>query len=220
VKIEVEDKIMSKTAGNNSKTLPKFDPVPSAKFACEVLNELKIDGILIGRLAVWMYLPDTSEHAYTKDFDVAVSKKNRLEIAKYLTNRGYEVRELTIGGFNARISEKDVNVDFIDRYSEEVGNLSDLFGDAISQANETVRIEDTELKIVSVEHLIAMKLATTEKKDEDDAKRLLKEDRTDIGRLRKITRQFLGNFGIVSLERVLLEIGHKEARQRKKYGDS
>lgn len=211
---------MSKIAGNNAKILPKFDPVPSAKFACEVLSDLKIDGILIGRLAVWMYLPDTSEHAYTKDFDVAVSKANRLEIAKYLTGRGYEVRELMIGGLNVRIAEKDVNVDFIDRYSEEAGNLSDLFGDAISQAHETVRIEETELKIVSAEHLIAMKLATTEKKDEDDAKRLLKEDKTDISRLRRIIRRFLGNLGIVSLERVLREIGHKEARQRKKYRDS
>lgn len=113
-----------------------------------------------------------------------------------------------------------MNVDFIDRYSEETGNLSDLFGDAISQARETIRIEETELKIVSVEHLIAMKLATTERKDENNAKRLLKEDKADISRLRGITRRFLGNLGIVSLERVLREIGHKEARQRKKYGDS
>lgn len=211
---------MSKIAENNMKTLPKFDPVPSAKFVCEVLSELKIDGILIGSLAVWMYLSDTSDHAYTKDFDVAVSKENRLEIAKYLTGKGYDIRELIIGGFNVKISESNVNVDFIDRYSEEVGNLSDLFRDAILQSRETVRIEEAELKIVSVEHLVAMKLATTEKKDEEDAKKLLKENKTDINKLRTITRRFLGTVGIVSLERVLHEIGHKEARQIKKYRDS
>ncbi len=211
---------MSEIIRNNTKTLPKFDPVPSAKFACEVLSELKIDGILIGRLAVWMYLPDTSDHAYTKDFDVAVSKESRLEIAKYLTRKGYEVQELMIGGFNVKIDEENVNVDFTDRCSEEMGNLSDLFGDAVFQAHETVRIEDTELKIVSAEHLVAMKLATTEKKDEEDAKKLLKDNKADISKLRMITRRFLGNVGVVCLERILQEIGHKEAHQRRKYKDS
>lgn len=211
---------MSKRTGKNAKTLPKFDPIPSAKFACEVLRELKIDGILIGRLAVWIYLPDTSDHAYTKDFDVAVSKENRLEIAKYLTRKGYEFQELMIGGFNVKIDGKNVNVDFIDRCSQEMGNLSDLFEDAVSQAHETVCIEDTELKIVSAEHLVAMKLATTEKKDEEDAKKLLKENKTDISKLRMITRRFLGNVGIVCLERILQEIGHQEARQKRKYKNS
>ncbi len=211
---------MSKLSEKNTKTLPKFDPAPSAEFACDVLHDLQIDGILIGRLAVWMYLSDTSDHAYTKDFDVAVNKENRLKIAKYFAVKGYAVHELAIGGFNVKIAEKNVNVDFIDRCSEQEGNLSDLFRDAVSQAYETVRIEAREIKIVPVEHLIAMKLATTEKKDEEDAKKLLKEDKTDISRLRMITRRFLGVVGVVNLERVLREIGHKEAVQRKEYRNS
>ncbi|MFH0924950.1 MAG: hypothetical protein V1872_04845 [bacterium] len=45
----------------------KFDQEPSGRFALQVLKELEIKGILIGRLAVWVDEP--SEHVYTKELD-------------------------------------------------------------------------------------------------------------------------------------------------------
>lgn len=103
------------------KELPVFDPKNSGKFASEVLNTLKIDGILIGRLAVWAYLPTNSDkQAYTKDLDIAVSKASIFTIRKYLEEKSYKIRDLSIGGVNVKIDEKNVNVDFIDRSSNHI----------------------------------------------------------------------------------------------------
>ena len=84
---------MSKIKHNNQLTLPKFDPAPSAKFAYNVLEALGINGVLIGRLAVWTWLTDSSDHIFTKDFDLAIEKKNRLNVAKYLSDKNYKISE-------------------------------------------------------------------------------------------------------------------------------
>ncbi len=208
---------MSKIKNNNQLTLPKFDPVPSAEFAHNVLGDLGINGVLIGRLAVWTWLPDPSDHTYTKDFDLAIEKGNRLNVAKYLSDKNYNISELVIGGFNVNIPDENINVDFIDRYSEEEGDFSDLFQDAITKSNETVNIEGIEFKVVSIDHLAAMKIATMEKKDEEDAKNLLQSEKPDIERLRIIVKKFLGPVAKIRLEQILREIGHRSAQQRRKY---
>lgn len=211
---------MSKIKNNNQLTLPKFDPAPSAKFAYNVLEDLGINGVLIGRLAVWTWLTDPSDHTYTKDFDLAIEKDNRLNVAKYLSDKNYKINELVIGGFNVKIPDESVNVDFIDRYSEEEGDFSDLFQDAIMKSDEKVNIEGLEFKVVSIEHLIAMKIATMEKKDEEDAKKLLQSDKADIERIRIIIKKFLGPVAKIRLEQILREIGHRSAHKRRKYKNS
>lgn len=208
---------MSKIDNKNQLTLPKFDPAPSAKFAHNILESVGINGILIGRLAVWTWLTDSSDHTFTKDFDLAIEKDNRLKVAKYLNDKNYKISELVIGGFNVKIPEENINVDFIDRYSEEEGDFSDLFQDAIINTNATVNIEGLEFKVVSIEHLIAMKIATMEKKDEEDAKNLLQSEKPDIEGLRTIVQRFLGPVAKIRLEQILREIGHGSARQRRKY---
>ncbi len=200
----------------NGLELPTFDPRESAVFATKVLNDLKIKCVLIGRLAVWYWLPDPSGHAYTKDLDTAVKKTDRQKIIKYLSNLKYDVRELMIGGINVYSETDNINVDFIDRYSVNEGDLSKLFEEAIDSATERISIGGTQLYVISPEHLIAMKISTFERKDEDDAKNLLEHDFIDIKKLRGIVDRNIAPIR-VKLEQILREVGHPMAHRRKKY---
>jgi len=99
--------------------------------------------------------------------------------------------------------------------------LSQLFNDAIAQAfndRNTVNIGEVSLYLVPVEHLIIMKIATAERKDEDDARRLIEmAASTNVSQLRKLTSTYLGPLGKAKLENLLREAGHPEARPRGKY---
>jgi len=50
----------------NKKALPEFNPKISGNFGASILEKLSVRGILIGRVAVWAWLPENSEKlAYT-----------------------------------------------------------------------------------------------------------------------------------------------------------
>ncbi len=200
---------------------PKFDPEPSAKFAQEVLDETKVRGILIGRLAVWAWIDDASEHAFTKDLDIAIFRGDQSAVVSYLANKGHKISELSIGGINVAEDREDIRVDFIHRYSREWGDLSRLFEKAIEAAIDSgsrVDLGGTLLFLVPVEYLIAMKIATMERKDEEDAMRLLERDESvNVGKLRTIVIEYLGGLWKPKLENLLREAGHPEARRKKKY---
>ncbi len=200
----------------NGLELPTFNPKESAVFATKILSDLKIKPVLIGRLAVWYWLPDPAGHAYTKDLDTAIKKTERQRIISHLADLGYGIRELTIGGINVHSETDNINVDFIDRYSVDEGDLSKLFEEAIDSATEKINIGEAALYVVSVEHLIAMKISTFEGKDEDDAKSLLEYDFVDIKKLREIVDRNIAPIR-VKLEQVLREVGHPMAHRRKKY---
>lgn len=209
-------------SGNNRKVkLPKFDPEPSGEFAYKVLEETKVKGILIGRLAVWAWIEDSAGQAYTKDIDIAISQRDQPAIVSYLTNKGFKIRELSIGGFNITEEQKNIRVDFIHRNSMEWGDLSQLFEEAIEKTFEsrnTVTIGKISLFLVPVEYLICMKIATAERKDEEDVKYLLEvADSVDVNKLRDIITIYLGPLGKAKLENILREAGHPEARPRGKY---
>ena len=201
---------------NNGLELPTFNPKESAVFATGVLNDLKIKCVLIGGLAVWYWLPDPAGHAYTKDLDTAIKKADRQKVVKHLSNLKYNIRELMIGGINVQSETDNINVDFIDRYSVDEGDLSNLFEEAIDTATEKINIGGTELYVISAEHLIAMKISTFERKDEDDAKNLLEYDFVDIKALREIIDRNVSPIR-VRLEQILREVGHPIAHRRKKY---
>ncbi|MBF0201484.1 MAG: nucleotidyltransferase [Desulfamplus sp.] len=205
-----------KTRKTNGLELPNFDPKESAVFATQVLDNLNIKSVLIGRLAVWYWLPDPAGHAYTKDLDTAIKKADRQKIIKHLSNLKYDIRELMIGGVNVHSAIDKINVDFIDRYSINEGDLSSLFEEAIEWATERINIKGTELYVISPEHLIAMKIATFERKDEDDAKNLLEYDFVDIKKLRGIIDRNIAPVR-VKLEQLLREVGHPMAHRRQKY---
>ena len=201
---------------NNGLELPIFDPKESAVFATKILSDLKIKCVLIGRLAVWYWLPDPAGHAYTKDLDIAIKKSDRLIVIKHLGNLKYNIRELMIGGINVHSETDNINVDFIDRCSVDEGDLSKLFEEAIDSATEEINIGGTGLYVISVEHLIAMKISTFEQKDEDDVKNLLEYDFVDIEKLRGIVDRNIAPTR-VKLEQMLREVGHPMAHRRKKY---
>lgn len=205
-----------KTLKTNGLDLPTFDPKASAAFVTKILNDLKIKCVLIGRLAVWYWLPDPAGHTYTKDLDTAIKKSDRQKIIKHLKSLKYNIRELMIGGINVHIETKNINVDFIDRYSVDEGDLSKLFEEAIDKATEKIKIGETELYVISPEHLIAMKISTFERKDEDDAKNLLEYDFVNIEKLRGIVNRNISPIR-VKLEQLLREVGHPLANRRKKY---
>lgn len=200
----------------NGLVLAAFDPKESAVFAKKVLSDLKIKCVLIGRLAVWYWLPDPAGHAYTKDLDTAIKKGDRQKVIKHLENLKYDIRELMIGGINVYSATDNINVDFIDRYSVDEGDLSNLFEEAIDSATERINIGDTEFYIISPEHLIAMKISTFERKDEDDAKNLLEYDFVDIKKLREIVDRNIAPTR-VKLEQILRDVGHPMAHRRQKY---
>ena len=200
----------------NGLELPTFDPKESAVFVTKVLSDLKIKCVLIGRLAVWYWLPDPAGHTYTKDLDTAIKKSDRQRIIKYLDSLKYNIRELMIGGINVRSKTNNINVDFIDRYSVDEGDLSKLFEEAIDSATEKIKIGETELYVISPEHLISMKISTFERKDEDDVKNLLEYDFVDIKKLRGIVDRNIAPTR-VKLEQILREVGHPMAHRRKKY---
>ena len=92
------DETYSKTNNKKIKIL-KFDPEPSGEFAYRILEETNIKGILIGGLAVWAWIEDSSRHGYTKDIDIEIYQRDQSEIVSYLTDKGFTIRDLSIGGF-------------------------------------------------------------------------------------------------------------------------
>ncbi len=190
-----------------------FDPVPSASFGVEILDRSKAPRALIGRVAMWYWLDDEADHELTKDVDFAVPQESLPAIVSTLRETEAEVSQLVIGGVNARIVRRGIRTDFIDRSSEEWGNLQPLYLDAIRAAEK--QDDDFEgAPVASPEHLVAMKLAAGTDKDERDAIRLIaKVKDLDIGRTRDLIRKFLGPGLLGRLEECLRRAGHPQARR-------
>ena len=200
--------------------IPVFDPGPSSRFASHVLEKTEIKGVLIGRFAVWAWVADPGKQELTKDIDFAIKRKDITKLMAYLNENNYKVQDLPIGGINITDIEKNIKVDFIYRYSKEWGDLSPLFEEAVTKAiemNNEVVISEKTFLLVPVDYLITMKIGTLERKDEDDAKRLLEDIDFDIDALRILVEKFLGPMGIAKLEKLLRETGHPKARMRGKY---
>ena len=205
----------SKPSEPGRRRLPEFNPGPSGELVSEIFRDLKISGVLIGRLAVWAWLPDTEDHAFTKDLDMAVSTPSVYSIRRFAADKQIQTADLPIGGINLSHPEKNINVDFIDRSSEDFGDFRTLFEAAIEEAaasERTVVVGQNIIPLVSAEHLIAMKMVAHTKKDEEDIKRLLKTVGVDVQTLREVTARFLGPLGRSYLETLLGSVGHKDAR--------
>jgi hypothetical protein len=198
--------------------LPKFDPTPSGVFAYHILQAAHVEGALIGRLAVWSWIPDASKQSFTKDLDIAVSTSSLPAIIQQLHKKQANISQLPIGGINAKIEEKSINVDFIDRSDSSWGDLSALFTEAIDEAMSAERytsVGEVELRLVSAEFLATMKLATGTSKDEIDAENLIQFAEIDISKTRTLVVKYLGSAGIGRLEELLFKLGHPESRVRK-----
>jgi hypothetical protein len=193
--------------------LPAFDPVPSARFGVEILERSKSRRALIGRVAMWYWLDDEADHEYTKDVDFAVPQASVPSILQVLHQTGAEVSQLTIGGVHARMPRQGIRADFIDRSSEEWGNLQPLYLDAIRAAEAQDDLFEGS-PVAPPEHIVAMKLAAGTDKDERDAIRLIaKVKDLDVEATRSLVRKFLGPGLLGRFEECLRRAGHPLARR-------
>lgn len=185
-----------------TKDFQVFDPNPSLRFALKLFLKTGISRFaLIGKLAMWVYMEDESQHEYTKDVDFAVFLRESGKIEAELSGQGSEYKHLRIGGIGIR--EKGINIDFIDR---RLHGVDSLFGEAIEQASGEVYVDDTRIPVVSLEHLIAMKIVSGEPKDDNDIRKLLNLENVIYKKARDITEKHLG---MITAER--LDVFAREA---------
>jgi hypothetical protein len=194
-----------RTPARSAQELPAFDPAPSAKAGVEILELAGVGYALIGRVAVWLYLPP-DQHAYTKDVDFAVFHGDLGRIARASVEKGYHPKPLSIGGFAVRGGP--VTVDFVDRHPE----LSNLFAGAIRAARRSgprFAVGKLKVPVVPKNYLIAMKIATMEDKDEKDAASLIMTVPPDSYRpLRAFVRRQLGPLLAMRLDAIARRAGH------------
>jgi hypothetical protein len=165
----------------------------------------------------------------TKNVDYAVSPEHIRTIAAAAGARGCVTTDLDIGGINVELEALGINVDFIHRDSRILGDLSGLFQSAIDAAHaaETFLAEGegddavavSAVPLVPLGHLVAMKMATGEPRDEKDAQRLMAfgTEEVDVECVRALLRLHGGPSAIARFEQVLRDVGHPDAYVRGRY---
>ncbi len=172
------------------KKLPAFDPAPSVKLALDIFKSAEVKKFaLIGRIATWFYL-DSDLHQFTKDVDFAVPLSVIKAIEQEIVSRKLNYSHLSIGGLGIRENE-DIKIDFIDRRLRQTDRL---FAEAIEEARSKVIVGTQEVPVVSLEHLIAMKMVSGEPKDDKDVKDLLIVKTIDYERTKSIVEKYLGGY--------------------------
>ena len=187
----------------------KFDPRPSAEFAATLLRDAGIPHALIGRVAVWSWLP-TDQHGYTKDLDIAVPESSMPRLVRLLARRKVRTQPLRIGGLS--VERRGVRVDFIDR---RVDGFGPLFEEAVAVARKAGNVADIDgikLPVVPPEYLIAMKMIPATDKDEEDVLRLLRARRSlDYAVARKLVRKHGGAMTANRLDELARRAGRPDA---------
>ncbi|MBI5496939.1 MAG: hypothetical protein HY904_18130 [Deltaproteobacteria bacterium] len=163
---------------------------------------------------MWHWLDDPGDHEYTKDVDFAVGRDVTPAVVERLrSSADATVRLLPIGGVNARIDSSGIRADFVDRSSEEYGDLNPLYVDAIHAANLS---EDraSGVPVASPEHLVAMKIGAGTEKDDRDAIRLIaKIEDLDVDKVRELIKKHLGPGTVGRLDECMRRAGHPKARR-------
>jgi hypothetical protein len=198
---------------NKARTITSFDPEPAAKLAKELLESIKAPFAVIGRIAVWAYLPPEAQE-FTKDIDLAVPLECIASIEEQLKKRNIAYRPLVIGGIGT--TDKEIHIDFIDRrqYHQQ------LFREAIDETQKqgnSINIGAVVMPLVPVEFLIALKMVSGEPKDDRDVKRLLEHAELDYKKSRDIVMKHLGPATADRLDVFAREIGRPEVPKRNYY---
>jgi hypothetical protein len=165
-------------------SITSFDPAASVHAAVEVLSAVGSPFALIGGLALEAWGISRA----TKDADFAVLVGSAEPAAEKLAA---ETRPLKIGGVAVRDDSRNLRIDFIDRRF----HLADLFRQAIEEAAAARRmtmVGELEVPLVSLEHLLAMKLASGEPKDDADVRRILRLQALDYAKARLLVDTHLG----------------------------
>jgi hypothetical protein len=186
-----------------------FDPGPSVAAAAEALRGLPSPFALIGGLALEAWgIPRA-----TKDADLAVPLGAAEAAAERLRGTASEVRPLRIGGVAVRERDRKLRIDLIDRRI----HFRALFAEAIAEANDSgrrARVGGIEVPLVSLEHLLAMKMVSGEPKDDVDARRILQLEALDYRCAREITERHLGAATANRLDAFAREAGRPEVARR------
>ena len=196
--------------------MPRFDPNPSARFGSELLAGEGVPHALIGRIAMWTVLP-SDQHEFTKDVDFAVPLRFCEPIRAALVRRNITPRDLPIGGLAVR--EGELKVDFIDRRE---GGLNLLFEEAIEAAVRSgprTRVGGVEIPVATPEYLLALKVVAAERKDQEDALRLLRAlPGLDLPRAREIVFRHGGPGSANLLDALARQAGRADARPEYRNG--
>lgn len=199
-------------AAESIQRVEAFDPGPSVAAAQDALDPLGVPYALIGGLALDAWgIPRA-----TKDADVAVPVGAAERAAERLVGDGVETRPLRIGGVGLRDAVHGLRIDFIDRRID----FARLFAEAIDEARTSgrrVQVGTRQVPLVSLEHLLAMKLVSGEPKDDIDARRLLQLERLDYARAREIVARHLGPASANRLDALAREVGRPEVPRQRLY---
>lgn len=198
---------------NQNRVVTPFDPEPAAKFARELLNELNVPSAVIGRIAVWAYLPPEAQE-FTKDIDLAVPLEFIAAIEEQLKKQNITYRRLTIGGVG--VVEKDIHIDFIDRREYHQALFSEAI-EATQRQGNTIHIGSVILPLIPIEYLIALKMVSGEPKDDRDVKRLLAYAELDYQRSRDIVMKYLGPATADRLDVFASEAGRPDVQKKERY---
>jgi hypothetical protein len=197
-------------------SISPFDPTVSVRAAVDVLSADGSPFALIGGLALEAWgIPRA-----TKDVDFAVLVGAAEPAAEKLVRESSELRLLRIGGVAVRDETRSLRVDFIDRRF----HLAGLFRHAIEEAaaaRRTTAVGELRVPLVSLEHLLAMKLASGEPKDDADVRRILRLEALDYVKARALVDEHLGFATANRLDTMAREAGRPElpGRQLYKNGD-
>ena len=197
----------------NHGPLPTFDPKPAARVAASIIKRARASCAIIGRVAMWAYLPPEHQE-FTKDLDIAVPAEHIAAVEAEVRHRKLPHRQLSIGGVGVR--QGDLKVDFIDRRV----HCAALFREAVEAAHRAGRrlsVGRTNLPLVPVEYLVAMKMVSGEPKDDRDAKRLLQHLKMNYAAARRIVERHLGPLTADRLDVFARESGRPEVPRRRKY---
>lgn len=197
----------------NHESLPHFDPRPAARVAASILRKVGAPHAIIGRVAMWTYLPPEQQE-FTKDVDFAVPAEFIAAVEAEVRRRKLSFRQLQIGGIG--VHDGDLRLDFIDRRMYHAA----LFREAIEAARRNGRVVSVgrvKLPLVPVEYLVAMKMVSGEPKDDRDVKRLLEHVNMDYRNARKIVARHLGSATADRLDVFAREAGRPEVPRRRQY---
>lgn len=196
---------MSLRRRKRSRPPEDFDWRKSAKIGADLLEEAGVPHALIGRLAVWTYVSADAQQT-TYDVDLAVPHGSAARVARAADERGYEVRNVDVGGYRVRV--KDVRVDFIDGHPQ----FSALYSEAIKASQEqgdVLEVGDAEVPVVPAEYLVAMKLASGRARDDRDIEEVITIAGEDEYReIRRTVVEHLGYAMGNRLDVIARRIGH------------
>ena len=189
------------TGPENKRLAPVVDiPALVAKMA-RLLQEAGVtEFALIGGCAMRVYGLERT----TKDVDFVVKEQAH---AALLASLSGVVQPLAIGGYSWSLPEGVV--DLINRRRELRGLYEEAL-DTSYRIGMTVMAQDVEVHVVSLEHLIAMKLAAGRSQDEADLVYLLKLPTLDYPKARGCAKKHLGFLAGTTLDRLARIAGRGE----------